>query len=112
MSKLFIVASALLLFSLEKLGAQTDTVDLVKQLGDEKPKREFVSAAFKSSRVINGHSIEFIGKWVCSMCASFIVLVISTMESARCSASMKPACAWALITVWVRTLPLALAVVP
>ena len=64
MSKLFIVASALLLFSLEKLGAQTDTVDLVKQLGDEKPKREFVSAAFKSSRVINGHSIEFIGKGV------------------------------------------------
>jgi hypothetical protein len=64
MSKLFIIASALLLFSLEKLGAQTDTVDLVKQLGDEKPKREFVSAAFKSSRVINGHSIEFIGKGV------------------------------------------------
>jgi hypothetical protein len=64
MSKSFILALALLLFSLEKLEAQTDTVDLVKQLGDEKPKKEFVSAAFKSSRVINGHSIEFIGKGV------------------------------------------------
>lgn len=64
MSKSFILASALLLFSVENLQAQTDTADLVKQLGDEKPKKEFVSAAFKSSRVINGHSIEFIGKGV------------------------------------------------
>jgi hypothetical protein len=64
MSKSFVLALALLLLSLEKLQAQTDTVDLVKQLGDEKPKREFISAAFKSSRVINGHSIEFIGKGV------------------------------------------------
>ena len=34
--------------------------DLLKLLGDEKPKKEIVKNAFKSSRVINGHSIEFL----------------------------------------------------
>lgn len=31
---------------------------------DEKPRKEFVKNAFKSSRVINGHSMELIGKGV------------------------------------------------
>lgn len=44
--------------------AQTDSPDMIKQLGEEKPARQFVSSAFKSSRVINGHSMEFIGKGV------------------------------------------------
>lgn len=34
--------------------------DLLSLLGDEKPKPELVKYAFKSSRVINGHSIEFL----------------------------------------------------
>ncbi|MFM7709362.1 MAG: DUF5777 family beta-barrel protein [Ferruginibacter sp.] len=37
--------------------------DLLASVAD-KPKKEFVKNAFKSSRVINGHSIEFIGKGV------------------------------------------------
>lgn len=45
------------------LMAQTDTADLMKSLPPSSGnKREFVSNAFKSSRVINGQSIEFIGK--------------------------------------------------
>lgn len=43
--------------------AQTDTVDLMTSLPPSPGNnREFVSNAFKSSRVINGQSIEFIGK--------------------------------------------------
>lgn len=34
--------------------------DLLSLLGEDKPKKEFVKAAFKSSRVINAHSMEFI----------------------------------------------------
>jgi len=34
--------------------------DLLKLLGDEKPKKERIKYAFKSSRVINGHSMEFL----------------------------------------------------
>lgn len=34
--------------------------DLLKLLGDEKPKKERVKYAFKSPRVINGHSMEFL----------------------------------------------------
>lgn len=44
--------------------AQTDTTDLMKGVIDNSPKKEYVSSAFKSSRVINGHSMEFIGKGV------------------------------------------------
>lgn len=43
--------------------AQTD--DLEKMLAeDEKGKKEYVKNAFKSSRVINGHSMEMLGKGV------------------------------------------------
>ena len=34
--------------------------DLLKLLGKEKPKKEIVKNAFKSTRVINGHSMEFL----------------------------------------------------
>lgn len=34
--------------------------DLLKLLGEEKPKKELVKNAFKSTRVINGHSMEFL----------------------------------------------------
>jgi dihydrofolate reductase len=42
------------------LFAQED--DLLKLVGDDKPQKEFVTNAFKSSRVINGHSMEMIAK--------------------------------------------------
>ena len=42
------------------LFAQDD--DLLKLVGEDKPKKEYVENAFKSSRVINGHSMEMIAK--------------------------------------------------
>ena len=45
------------------LFAQSDLLSLVEKK-DEKKKKEFISNAFKSTRVINGHSIEFVGKGV------------------------------------------------
>lgn len=44
--------------------AQNDTSDLLSALKPEKVTRQFITSAFKSSRVINGHSIELIGKGV------------------------------------------------
>ena len=38
--------------------------DLLSLLGKQEDKKEYVTNAFKSSRVINGHSMEFIGKGV------------------------------------------------
>ena len=35
-------------------------VDLLKLVGDNKPKKEIIKYAFKSPRVINGHSMEFL----------------------------------------------------
>lgn len=45
---------------ISNLAAQDDLLSLI----EKKDKKEYVSNAFKSSRVINGHSIEFIGKGV------------------------------------------------
>ncbi len=58
MKKVFykiVLPTILILFSF-KIQAQ----ELLDLLGDEKPKKEFVKNAFKSTRVINGHSIEFL----------------------------------------------------
>ena len=54
----------LILFSCtaDILFAQSDLLSLVEKKGEE--KKEFITNAFKSSRVINGHSMEFIGKGV------------------------------------------------
>lgn len=41
-----------------KLPAQDQ--DLLKLLGNEKPKKHLIKYAFKSPRIINGHSIEFL----------------------------------------------------
>jgi hypothetical protein len=38
--------------------------DLLQSLGQDSARKEYVTSAFKSSRVINGHSMEFIGKGV------------------------------------------------
>jgi hypothetical protein len=53
----FLIGSSLHLF------AQNDLLSLVESK-DDKKKKEHVTNAFKSSRVINGHSMEFIGKGV------------------------------------------------
>lgn len=45
------------------LFAQDDLLSLVDSK-DDKKKKEYISNAFKSSRVVNGHSMEFIGKGV------------------------------------------------
>ncbi len=42
--------------------AQDDLLSLIKE--NDKKKKEYISNAFKSSRVINAHSMEFIGKGV------------------------------------------------
>ncbi|MGZ5134543.1 MAG: DUF5777 family beta-barrel protein [Flavitalea sp.] len=38
--------------------------DLLQSLGKDSATKEYITSAFKSSRVINGHSMEFIGKGV------------------------------------------------
>ena len=47
-----------LLFGTTNLIAQEE--DMLKLLGEEKPKKERIKYAFKSPRVINGHSMEFL----------------------------------------------------
>ena len=38
--------------------------DLLGKIGEDKPKKEFITNAFKATRVINGQSMEFLGKGV------------------------------------------------
>ncbi len=61
-----LIASILFLLTIMVLPAhaQNDSTDMLKGMRDNAPKREYVTSAFKSSRVINGHSMEFIGKGV------------------------------------------------
>ena len=54
----------ILLFSLLLLQGARAQDDIMKSLQDSATKKEYVSGAFKSSRVINGHSIEMLGKGV------------------------------------------------
>ncbi|MDF2193625.1 DUF5777 family beta-barrel protein [Paraflavitalea sp. CAU 1676] len=56
------LAALLLLVVAHTAYAQDE--DLLKQLGPDTAKKEYVKNAFKSSRVINNHSMEFIGKGV------------------------------------------------
>lgn len=44
--------------------AMAQEEDLLKQVQDSVQQKQYVTSAFKSSRVINGHSMEFIGKGV------------------------------------------------
>jgi hypothetical protein len=59
MKPVFILLLSLLFFQ----GAKTQD-DIMKSLQDTVAKKEYVTSAFKSSRVINGHSMEFIGAGV------------------------------------------------
>lgn len=52
------------LFLLSFLTSQAQDTDLLQMIGEDKPKKEFVTNAFKSTRVINGQSIEFLGSGV------------------------------------------------
>src|SRR5689334_17985218 len=54
-----IVSLIVLVFCLYNMLKAQDT-DLLKLVGDEKKKKEIVKNAFKSTRVINGQSIEFL----------------------------------------------------
>ena len=58
-----VLISLLFLWPLLKLNAQ-DTTDLMKQLENDPKKINFTTATFKSTRIINGHSVENIGKGV------------------------------------------------
>ncbi len=54
---------------LHKTYAQTDTTDLMSQLekeviGDAKTRTEYATATFKTTRLVNGHSVENVGKGV------------------------------------------------
>ncbi len=49
-----------LLAALVLLSCKMQAQDLLDLVGEDKPKKEFVKNAFKSTRVINGHSIEFL----------------------------------------------------
>lgn len=48
------------LFVIRAIPSPAQDNDLLKLLGEEKPKKEYVKYAFKSPRVINGHSMEFL----------------------------------------------------
>jgi hypothetical protein len=55
---LLLVVICLLCLSATPIIAQE--TDLLKLVGEDKPKKEYVKYAFKSPRVINGHSMEFL----------------------------------------------------
>ncbi len=55
---------SILLFSLFLFQRTQAQDDIMKSLEDSSAKKEYVTNAFKSSRVINGHSMEMIGKGV------------------------------------------------
>lgn len=52
-----ILLLALCLFTSKIIAQETD---LLKLVGEDKPQKEYVKYAFKSPRVINGHSMEFL----------------------------------------------------
>src|SRR3954471_8813132 len=60
MKKVFIAALALSI----TICLYAQDKSLLDGVEPGRPKKEFVRNAFKSSRVINGHSMEFIGKGV------------------------------------------------
>ncbi len=60
MKKILFQAAPLVFMILIQYTVKAQDEDLLKMLENEKPKKEIVKNAFKSSRVINGHSIEFL----------------------------------------------------
>jgi Membrane bound beta barrel domain (DUF5777) len=60
MKKLLLISASGLCFLLSGIHVFAQDEDLLKLVGGEKPKKEIVKYAFKSPRVINSHSIEFL----------------------------------------------------
>lgn len=60
MNKLIFYTSLILLFFFSSNSVFAQDEDLLKLIGDEKPKKERIKYAFKSPRVINSHSMEFL----------------------------------------------------
>jgi Membrane bound beta barrel domain (DUF5777) len=60
MKKVLFQTGCFVLMVLIRQTVQAQDDDLLKLLGNEKPKKEIVKNAFKSPRVINGHSMEFL----------------------------------------------------
>ena len=58
------VFSVLFLLSISATCLHAQHESMLKDLEPEKAKKEYVTNAFKSSRVVNGHSMELIGKGV------------------------------------------------
>jgi len=56
--------TTVLLFFLTVYFVSAQEEDLLRGVDNQSPRKEVVTNAFKSSRVINGHSMEFIGKGV------------------------------------------------
>ncbi len=67
---LFLISFSVLGFFASK--AQTDSTDLMSQLekevmGDEKDQTSYTTATFKTTRLIDGHTVENVGKGVLDM---------------------------------------------
>ena len=60
MKSKYVFLFLLIVLSLCKETLWAQDVDLLKLVGEDKPKKEIVTNAFKSPRVINGHSMEFL----------------------------------------------------
>jgi hypothetical protein len=60
--KRFLCSIAAFLFSFSSVMAQDDLLSLIPQ--EKKSEKEYIINAFKSSRVINGHSMEMIGEGI------------------------------------------------
>ncbi len=60
MKKSLVLIACILPGFFSQLSVLAQDVDLLKLVGDEKPKKERVKYAFKSPRVINSHSMEFL----------------------------------------------------
>jgi len=54
----------ILLFLLTAYAVKAQDGELLREIDNQSTSKEYVTNAFKSSRVINGHSMEFIGKGI------------------------------------------------
>lgn len=59
-NKTITYSAAILLAVLFSQRIQAQEKDLLELVGEDKPQKEIVKNAFKSIRVINGHSMEFL----------------------------------------------------
>ncbi len=60
MKKIILALMMFVIFSASTTLLHAQEEDLLKLVGEDKPKKEIVKNAFKSTRVINGHSMEFL----------------------------------------------------